>query len=682
MPYTQPQSGPLQIDREMDGARLIVATIPGVSRNNLSSGQAATILGATPSGNFVGASPNGVDLMIHPAGGANGFGGLRFGAETIGSSNDFTFIWVGTPLNYGSINSSLMVRGADNSGAGWNLQLKYVDGGSLSAFAIDSTPAQFAATISGLSLTIGDHQRIALVKRGTTISVYDWRTRQSVSSAAGNGLLRSSALGIGLGLERDGATAGHSRLNTALAFDKGLDATTVWALLDNPWQVFLDEDAGGGEDLFFPAMNSGVTSASGSSAGSTNLSGVAQAISSAFGASSGLTSLTGAANAVHQVSGASAALASVSSVGNSILPTSASVASGSSVAGTARYITQGAGSSSSLSTTSPTARSIAQGTGVAAGSATTASVAAYFATTSGSSTGTVTINGTAQWVVASGGASSGASSVDTPSASYWQSSGSSIAFATVSGNGQDSQIISGVVGASGASAGLTSVGGIARVIAQGSGAVVASATLSATGAAIHVTYGLSSTSTTASGSANMLIGSAGSSAGTSLAQSLVATLIQAMGAVFGESITSAVSSVIKSVFGGASGVSTVGGVASGGAAVGGVRSKFRTTIVKRRGINMSSRFPFEYEHSVDANLDYSMDWTLGKWLQVGEVILSSVWVPLTTGVTITNQQNVGGITSAFIHVNTPSKVYHVVNTITTSDGRVDSRTLILSCKQR
>lgn len=97
---------------------------------------------------------------------------------------------------------------------------------------------------------------------------------------------------------------------------------------------------------------------------------------------------------------------------------------------------------------------------------------------------------------------------------------------------------------------------------------------------------------------------------------------------------------------------------------------------------MRNKFPFEYDHSVGSNLDYSFNWIQDSWLAVGETILTSSWTPLESGVTITNEQNVNGITSAFISVATAGAIFKIVNTITTSEGRIDSRTLILSCKQR
>lgn len=93
---------------------------------------------------------------------------------------------------------------------------------------------------------------------------------------------------------------------------------------------------------------------------------------------------------------------------------------------------------------------------------------------------------------------------------------------------------------------------------------------------------------------------------------------------------------------------------------------------------------FEYEHAVGATLDYSFDWGGKGWLKVGEVITTSLWtVPI--GLTLVSQQNTGSITTVFVSGGVEGKVYEVKNTITTNNittPRVDSRTIILSCKKR
>ena len=95
---------------------------------------------------------------------------------------------------------------------------------------------------------------------------------------------------------------------------------------------------------------------------------------------------------------------------------------------------------------------------------------------------------------------------------------------------------------------------------------------------------------------------------------------------------------------------------------------------------MSNEFP-EYSHSPASNLDYGFDWASGGWLASGETITASVWI-LDIDLSKSNEQVVGGITSAFISGGVVGKVYTITNTITTSFGKIDSRSFRLSVKQR
>jgi len=89
---------------------------------------------------------------------------------------------------------------------------------------------------------------------------------------------------------------------------------------------------------------------------------------------------------------------------------------------------------------------------------------------------------------------------------------------------------------------------------------------------------------------------------------------------------------------------------------------------------------YEFEHSVGANLDYGFNWVAKGWLAVGETITSSSWsVPVT--ITKSAEQSVGGVTSAYFLCATTG-VHKLTNSITTSQGRSDSRTMTLICKQR
>jgi hypothetical protein len=87
----------------------------------------------------------------------------------------------------------------------------------------------------------------------------------------------------------------------------------------------------------------------------------------------------------------------------------------------------------------------------------------------------------------------------------------------------------------------------------------------------------------------------------------------------------------------------------------------------------------EIVHAPGAILDYGFNWS--SWLQAGETIVSSTWT-IDPTLVLSSSQNVSGVTSTFVNGGTLGSVYTLINTITTSNGRVDSRALILSCQNK
>lgn len=88
---------------------------------------------------------------------------------------------------------------------------------------------------------------------------------------------------------------------------------------------------------------------------------------------------------------------------------------------------------------------------------------------------------------------------------------------------------------------------------------------------------------------------------------------------------------------------------------------------------------FEIIHAPGAILDYGFNWS--SWLQPTETIVNSVW-SIDPTLTLSSSQNVSGVTSTFVNGGVLGSVYTLINTITTSNGRVDSRTMILSCQNK
>jgi hypothetical protein len=88
----------------------------------------------------------------------------------------------------------------------------------------------------------------------------------------------------------------------------------------------------------------------------------------------------------------------------------------------------------------------------------------------------------------------------------------------------------------------------------------------------------------------------------------------------------------------------------------------------------------EFEHSVGAKLDYGFNWQIEGWLEAGETIVNSVWD--VGNLTVSSPQNSGTITSVFVEGGVDKVRYKLTNSIITSVGRKDSRTIVLFCKQR
>jgi len=81
-----------------------------------------------------------------------------------------------------------------------------------------------------------------------------------------------------------------------------------------------------------------------------------------------------------------------------------------------------------------------------------------------------------------------------------------------------------------------------------------------------------------------------------------------------------------------------------------------------------------------ADLDYGFDWV--DWLETGETVTSSLW-SAPPSVTLARAQLLGDVrTSTFAKIDRAGYTGKITNTITTSDGRTDSRSILLVCRQR
>ena len=89
----------------------------------------------------------------------------------------------------------------------------------------------------------------------------------------------------------------------------------------------------------------------------------------------------------------------------------------------------------------------------------------------------------------------------------------------------------------------------------------------------------------------------------------------------------------------------------------------------------------EYEISPSAKLDFGNDWVKDGWLGTVETISASTWT-VTGGLTLSLPANVSGVTSTFVEGAVLGQSYVLSNTVTTNQGRIDTRVIKLSCKIR
>lgn len=100
-------------------------------------------------------------------------------------------------------------------------------------------------------------------------------------------------------------------------------------------------------------------------------------------------------------------------------------------------------------------------------------------------------------------------------------------------------------------------------------------------------------------------------------------------------------------------------------------------------MNQDLKRGFWIEHAPGASLDYGFNWRALGWLLPSENIATSTW-SAPGGVVLSRQQLDGvlGVTSTFATGCANGFEYKLTNTITTNDGRTDSRTITLVCKRR
>lgn len=75
-------------------------------------------------------------------------------------------------------------------------------------------------------------------------------------------------------------------------------------------------------------------------------------------------------------------------------------------------------------------------------------------------------------------------------------------------------------------------------------------------------------------------------------------------------------------------------------------------------------------------VDFAVDWR--GWLAPGEAIATSSW-SCTPALPLSGAGEAGGIATTFVGGGAEGTTYRLVNSITTTGGRQDSRTIALRC---
>jgi hypothetical protein len=88
-----------------------------------------------------------------------------------------------------------------------------------------------------------------------------------------------------------------------------------------------------------------------------------------------------------------------------------------------------------------------------------------------------------------------------------------------------------------------------------------------------------------------------------------------------------------------------------------------------------------YIKDPQAVLDYGMDWGAKGWLQSGETITTSTWT-VATGITKGATSNTTTTTTVWLSGGTVGTTYAATNTVVTSMGRTDERTITIRVQDR
>lgn len=86
-----------------------------------------------------------------------------------------------------------------------------------------------------------------------------------------------------------------------------------------------------------------------------------------------------------------------------------------------------------------------------------------------------------------------------------------------------------------------------------------------------------------------------------------------------------------------------------------------------------------YIKDPDATLDYTFDWT--EWLASEETIFSHI-ITVDAGITKNSDSELDGLITIWLSGGIAGTDYTVACKITTDEGRIDERSIIIKCQER
>lgn len=307
-------------------------------------------------------------------------------------------------------------------------------------------------------------------------------------------------------------------------------------------------------------VGTAVTFADGSSAGTCTTAGVGTSTAASASSSTGTSTASAVGSSTAASTGSSTGSVIVAAVGASTAASTGSAAGTCTATAVGASFAASVGSSTGTSTVTGVGRSTAASVGSSAGVATVTGVGSSTAASVGSSTGTSTVAAVGTAVLPGVGSSSGTSTVTGTGSSTATAVGSSTGSSTVTGTGVST------AASVGSSTGTSTVTGTGISTAASTGATSGIATATGVATSRADTVGSSSGTSTGNGIGISTAEAVGSSTGAVTVTGIITTLVDTTGTSAGTSTVTGVGAFLTAAVGLASGTSTATSTASSTAA--------------------------------------------------------------------------------------------------------------------